>query len=67
MNDLSTNFVEKQLIYDCIKPLQKNGDPIIIVAAVGEAEIVANVCRENGITISAICDNISKVKLCIVE
>ena len=32
MNDLSTNFVEKQLIYDCIKPLQKNGDPIIIVA-----------------------------------
>ncbi len=58
MNELSNNFVEKQLKYDCIEPLQKNGPPIIIVAAVGEAEVVANVCRENGINISAICDNI---------
>ena len=41
MNNLSSNFVKKQLIYDCIKPLQNNGDPIIIVAAVGEAEVVA--------------------------
>ena len=58
MNNLSNNFVEKQLNYDFLKPLQKCGGPLIIVAAVGESEVIANVCKENGIAIYAICDNI---------
>ena len=58
MNNLSNNFVEKQLNYDFLKPLQKCGGAIIIVEAVGESEVIANVCKKNGIAIYAICDNI---------
>ena len=50
--------MEKQVKYNCIKKLKEQGFPIIIVAAVGESEAVANACIENGIVVSAICDNI---------
>ena len=38
-------------------PLKKEGPPIIIVGAVQESEAVANVCREKGIKVSAVCDS----------
>ena len=63
-------LAEKQLKYNCIKPLQMTGSPIIIVAAVGEAEAIANACKDNNIKISAICDNIqakSKLPFCGIE
>ena len=59
--------MEKQLKYDCTLNLKKEGSPIIIVAAVGEAEAIANACKEENIKISAICDNIkekSESKFC---
>ncbi len=43
--------------YDCIDPLKKKGPPIIIVAAVHEAEAIKNACAEKGIVISSICDS----------
>jgi hypothetical protein len=61
---------QKQLLYESIKPLQKQGAPIIIVAAVGESEVIANACKENGIIVSVICDNIlgkSKTPFCGIE
>ena len=54
----------------CIKALKKQGEPIIIVAAVGETEVIANACKENGIIVSVICDSIqgkSKVPFCGIE
>ncbi len=59
--------MDKQLKYDCTLNLKKEGSPIIIVAAVGEAEAIANACKEENIKISAICDNIkekSESKFC---
>ena len=43
--------------YECIESLKKEGHPVIIVAAVHEAEAIAYACKEHGITISAICDS----------
>ncbi len=48
---------ESKAQYSCIANLKKDGPPIIIVAAVHEAEAIANVCKENNIIISAICDS----------
>jgi len=62
--------MKNQLQYDCIKSLQIPGAPIIIVAAVGETEVIANSCKENGIIVSVICDSIqgkSKVPFCGIE
>ena len=42
----------------CIEALKKDGSPVVIVAAVGEAEAVYNACKKYGIVVSAICDNI---------
>ena len=52
--------MEKQVKYNCIKKLKEQGFPIIIVAAVEESEAVANACKESGIVVSAICDNIKE-------
>ena len=46
----------KRVKLECIEPLRKKGAPVIIVAAVREAEAIANACKENGIKISAFCD-----------
>jgi uncharacterized Fe-S cluster-containing radical SAM superfamily protein len=48
--------MDKRVKLDCIEPLKKEGPPTIIVAAVREAEAVANACRENGINVEAFCD-----------
>lgn len=42
---------------DCIKFLKEKGAPVIIVAAVHEAEAISNSCKEKGIEISGICDS----------
>ena len=55
--------MEKQVKSKCIKNLKIQGSPVIIVAAVGESEAVANACKENGIVVSAICDNIQAKSL----
>ena len=49
--------MEGEVKYNCIESLKKAGDPIIIVAAVDEAEAFAYACRENGITVEAFCDS----------
>ena len=49
--------MEAKFRYNCIESLKKAGDPIIIVTAVDEAEAVAYACRDNGITVEAICDS----------
>lgn len=41
----------------CLDELKKPGAPIIIVACITETEAIINVCKENQIKISAICDN----------
>ena len=43
--------------YNCKEFLKEKGAPIIIVAAVHEAEAISNACKDEGITISAICDS----------
>ena len=47
------NLVNK----NCIEPLKKNGTPIIIVAAVKEAEAIAYACKDFGIKVEAFCDS----------
>lgn len=42
---------------NCIENLKKPGSPIIIVAAVKEAEAIAYACRDFGIKIKAFCDS----------
>jgi len=48
---------ESKVKYNCEQYLKAPGSPIIIVAAVHEAEAVANACNERGINISGICDS----------
>jgi len=49
--------IESKVKYNCEKQLKSKGSPIIIVAAVHEAEAVANACSEKNIIISGICDS----------
>jgi len=49
--------MEKIVKYKSLQSLKKEGDPIIIVAAVPEAEGIINACRDNGIIVSAFCDS----------
>ena len=56
MNNLSNSFVEKQLNDVCLKTLQKCGDAIII-GAISEAELIANIYKENELAIYEICYN----------
>ena len=48
---------DQKVQQNCINFLKKEGHPIIIVAAVYEAEAIANACKERGILVSAICDS----------
>jgi len=48
--------MEKKVKHNCLQSLRQEGAPIIIVAAVHEAEAIANACRDNGIAVSAFCD-----------
>jgi organic radical activating enzyme len=43
-----------------IEFLKKTNDPVIIYALTDEAEAIANICKENGIKITAFCDNESR-------
>ena len=49
-------MIKKAVKYNCIENLKKDGNPIIIVAAVREAEAIKYACDEKGITVSAFCD-----------
>ena len=49
--------MEKQVKYNSIDALKKDGAPIIIVGALYEAEAIYNACLDNGIKVTAICDS----------
>ena len=49
--------MEKNVKFNCIQSLKEAGAPVIIVTLPEEAEAIANACRDNGITVSAFCDN----------
>tara|TARA_Y100000590_G_scaffold267729_1_gene300668 strand:- start:1369 stop:2637 length:1269 start_codon:yes stop_codon:yes gene_type:complete len=51
------DIMEKKVKNKCIKSLKENGPPIIIFAALFEAEAIANACRNNGINVIAYCDS----------
>ena len=42
---------------NCIKSLKESGNPVVIYSLTEEAEAIANACRDNGITVEAICDS----------
>jgi organic radical activating enzyme len=42
---------------NCIESLKKPGPPIIIATLPEEAEAIYNACRDNGINVTAFCDN----------
>ena len=46
--------------YNSIELLKKDGSPIVIVSIAEEAEAVLNACKEQGIKVSAFCDNESR-------
>ena len=48
---------ESKVKYNCEQQLKSKGSPVIIVAAVHEAEAVANACAEKNIIVSGICDS----------
>jgi len=48
--------VEKKVKYNCLRSLREVGSPVIIVAAVLQAEAIINACRNTGIAVSAFCD-----------
>tara|TARA_X000000368_G_scaffold388896_1_gene350771 strand:+ start:1993 stop:3225 length:1233 start_codon:yes stop_codon:yes gene_type:complete len=49
--------MNKTVKYESINFLKKEGDPIIIVAAVNEAEAIIKSCEEHKIKISGMCDS----------
>ena len=49
--------MEKPVKYNCIESLKKEGSPIIIVAALYEAEAIYNACLDNNIKVEAFCDS----------
>ena len=49
-------MIEKIVKYNCVENLKKEGNPIIIVAAVREAEAIKYSCDDHGIKVSAFCD-----------
>ena len=53
MENTNSNIVK----YDIINSLKKPGNPIIIYALPQEAEAISYACRNEGINVSAFCDN----------
>ena len=53
--------MEKIVNKTCIKNLKESGAPIIIVAAVKEAEAIAYACKDFGIEVEAFCDSEEKI------
>ena len=49
--------MEKLVKKNCIESLKKPGPPIIIATLPEEAEAVYYACKDNGINVSAFCDN----------
>ena len=49
--------MEKKVKYNCIQSLREVGSPVIIVAAVLEAEAIVNACHNAGIVVSAFCES----------
>ena len=52
--------MDRQVKYNSLANLKKDGAPIIIVAAVHESEAILYACEENGIKIEAFCDSIKE-------
>ena len=57
MNFCVKLFVDKIVKYNSISFLKKTSDPIIVVAAVDEAEAIIKACEELKIKISGVCDS----------
>ena len=49
--------MERNVKYDCIKDLKSSNDPVIIYALTEESEAIAKACEDNGIKVTAFCDN----------
>jgi hypothetical protein len=47
----------KIIKFDCIKKLKNSNDPIVIFSITEESEALKLACEENGIKVSAFCDN----------
>ena len=43
--------------YNCLKDLKSLNDPVIIYALTEESEAIAKACEDNGIKVTAFCDN----------
>ena len=55
--------MEKIVNKTCIKNLKKSGAPIIIVAAVKEAEAIAYACKDFGIKVEVLKDILQENKM----
>ena len=49
--------MDRAVKFDSIKQLKGNKKPLVIFALTEEAEAIAFACKENGINVSAFCDN----------
>ena len=49
--------MEKIVNHQSLQALKKEGSPVIIAAAVKEAEAIFNACRDNGVIVTAFCDS----------
>lgn len=49
--------MDRTVKFDSIKQLKENKKPLVIFALTEEAEAIAFACKENGINVSAFCDN----------
>ena len=49
--------MKRNVIFESIEALKASKDPIIIYSLTEESEAVANACRDNGIKVTAFCDN----------
>tara|TARA_X000000950_G_scaffold216684_1_gene260779 strand:- start:5928 stop:7160 length:1233 start_codon:yes stop_codon:yes gene_type:complete len=49
--------MKRDVEFSCIEPLKATKNPVIVYSLTEEAEAIANACRDNGISVTAFCDN----------
>ncbi len=49
--------MKRNIRFDCIETLKSSDKPVIIYSLTEEAEAIANSCKDNGIVVTAFCDN----------
>ena len=49
--------MKRNVKYSCIEDLRNTNDPVIVYALTEESEAIAYACKDNGIKITAFCDN----------